>query len=666
MSSDSHEFKRFVEEVKSRLPVESLVREWGKEPVHRSNRLWACCPLHEEDTPSFTIGPDPGLWYCFGACSTGGDVLDLIQKRLGLSFMEALEDAATRVGLEVPRRKGQGPGAGDSSDEPALKLLRRAEDFYRKCLAGPEGRAAREYLQSRGFDQDTIDSFGLGFAPQGAPIARRLEAQGADAVRLGEAVGLVRRRDDGSAYDFFWNRLMVPIRDARGRTVGFGARLLPGADGPKYVNTPETDWFKKGSLIYGFDKALKHARTKKRLILVEGYTDVMALHAAGLRESVAVLGTSTTSQHARLVRKTGAQTGVLLFDGDEAGRKAAVKALLGLLPLELELKVVRIDGGEDPADVIARDGAAGMEAHLENAMGWSEFLLEGLRDMRGRERISGLEELFKLVSVLKHATMADEVLRQASSELDIRYEALRADYDRFARDQRGSGGIGGAGRTGVRGSGRRDTAGGSTAGGNTEGGDSGDDEPTSSRSGVERSEQDRAALTKILADLLGAVLVDFEVFPGVRAALDEHLPAKSRAIFEAMCSLWDEDKDPTPSAVLSQLGDDPARQKVMSLAHRAMTAESPRSLVDQALKALDMILRKECLEHLTREIQELERRAEAGDETAEAALLDAVRLLAKVRAGGELPELCTAGPSSGPPPSNEGPDYQTPGQEPAV
>ncbi|MBL6721219.1 MAG: DNA primase [Planctomycetes bacterium] len=660
MSSDSHEFKRFVEEVKSRLPVESLVREWGKEPVHRSNRLWACCPLHEEDTPSFTIGPDPGLWYCFGACSTGGDVLDLIQKRLGISFMEALEDAATRVGLEVPRRKGQGPGTGDSSDEPALKLLRRAEDFYRKCLAGPEGRAAREYLQSRGFDQDTIDSFGLGFAPQGAPIARRLEAQGADAVRLGEAVGLLRRREDGSAYDFFWNRLMVPIRDARGRTVGFGARLLPGADGPKYVNTPETTWFKKGSLIYGFDKALQHARTQKRLILVEGYTDVMALHAAGLRESVAVLGTSTTSQHARLVRKTGAQTGILLFDGDEAGRKAAVKALLGLLPLELELKVVRIDGGEDPADVIARDGAAGMEAHLENAMGWSEFLLGGLRKLRGRERVSGLAELFKLVSVLKHATMADEVLRQASSELDIRYEALRADYDRFARDQRGSGAMGGARRTGGGDSGGGDFDGGSDGGGSDEEG------TTSGPPGVERSKRDRAAMTNILADLLGAVLVDFEVFPGVRAALDRHLPASGRAIFEAMCSLWDEDKDPTPSAVLNQLGDDPARKKVMGLVSRAMTAESPRSLVDQALKALDKILRKECLKHLKLEIQELERRAAAGDETAEAGLVDALRLMAQVQAGGELPELCSATPSSGPPPSDEGPDHQAPGQEPAA
>ena len=663
MSSDSHEFKRFVEEVKSRLPVESLVREWGKEPVHRSNRLWACCPLHEEDTPSFTIGPDPGLWYCFGACSTGGDVLDLLQKRLGISFMEALEDAATRVGLEMPRRKGRGPGTGDPNDDPALKLLARAEEFYRKCLAGSEGRAAREYLQSRGFDQDAIDSFGLGFAPQGAPIARRLEAQGADAVRLGEGVGLVRRREDGSAYDFFWNRLMVPIRDARGRTVGFGARLLPGAEGPKYVNTPETEWFKKGSLIYGFDKALKHARTKKRLILVEGYTDVMALHAAGLRESVAVLGTSTTSQHARLVRKTGAQTGILLFDGDEAGRKAAVKALLGLLPLELELKVVRIEGGEDPADVVARDGAAGMEAHLENAMGWAEFLLGGLRDLRGRERVSGLEELFKLVGVLKHATMADEVLRQASRELDIRYEALRADYDRFTREQRGSGwdgGMGGASRTrggeseeGASGRGGEDASQGS--------------QPAEGPNGIPLSRQQRTTLVRILADLLGAVLVDFDVFPGVRAALDQHLPADGRAIFEAMCSLWDEDKDPTPNAVLDQLGDDPARAKVMGLVNRALTAESPRSLVDQALQALDKILRDAFLKHLKGEIKELERRSQAGDDTADAALLDAVRLLSAIKAGGELPEFCTASPSSSSPtPSHEGPDHQAPGQEPAA
>ena len=182
MSSDSHEFKRLIEEVKARLPVESLVRSWGKEPVQRSNRLWACCPLHDEDTPSFAIGPDPGLWYCFGACSTGGDVLQLIQSRLGGSFMDSLQAAAEMVGmeqdLEALRRKRRGKDEGNSDRDPGLALLKRAESFYAEALKGSEGRAAREYLQERGFDSAVIESFGLGFAPRGSQVARRLQAKG--------------------------------------------------------------------------------------------------------------------------------------------------------------------------------------------------------------------------------------------------------------------------------------------------------------------------------------------------------------------------------------------------------------------------------------------------------------------------------------------------------
>ena len=623
MSSDSHEFKRLIEEVKARLPVESLVRSWGKEPVQRSNRLWACCPLHEEDTPSFAIGPDPGLWYCFGACSTGGDVLQLLELRLGGNFMDALQAAAEMVGmeqdLEALRRKRRGGGRENGDHDPGLALLDKAKSFYADALKGSEGRAAREYLQERGFDSAVIESFGLGFAPRGSQIARRLQAKGERDVELGERVGLIRRREDGSAYDFFYDRLMIPIRDDRGRTVGFGARLLPGAEGPKYVNTSETDWFKKGAVIYAYDSALAHARKQQRMILVEGYTDVMALHAAGLRETVAVLGTATTEAHARLVKRTGARTVILLFDGDEAGRKAAAKALLGLLPLDIELKVVRIDGGQDPADVVARGGAAAMEAQLENAMPWDAFMVEGLRDTRGRARVAELKVLFGLLEVLPSATLADEALRLASQELQIDYKALRDDYENHRRGKPGT-------TTGGSGTGRTGTGGRGTRGRHR----------SADVGGAEGSPDHE--LFALLADLFAAVLVEVDLFPAVRRCLDAHLPATGRAIFDAMSALWDADEDPTPSAVLSQLGEDPARQKVLPLVERARGAESPQEIVDRALEKIDELVRGRCSERVMNAIRAVEDRSAAGDAEAASKLPELLALLQEVRRGGALPE----------------------------
>ena len=425
-------------------------------------------------------------------------------------------------------------------------------------------------------------------------------------------MGLIKRRDDGSAYDFFYDRLMIPIRDDRGRTVGFGARLLPGAEGPKYVNTSETDWFKKGAVIYAYDSALAHARKQQRMILVEGYTDVMALHAAGLRETVAVLGTATTEAHARLVKRTGARTAILLFDGDEAGRKAAAKALLGLLPLDIELRVVRIDGGQDPADVVARGGAAAMEAQLENAMPWDAFMVEGLRDTRGRARLAELKVLFGLLEVLPSATLADEALRLASHELQIDYRALRDDYEDHRRG-RSRTSIGGGG-TGGRGRGRDDAA------------ESGGGPPADPE------------LFALLGDLFAAVLVEVDLFPAVRRCLDAHLPATGRAIFDAMSTLWDADEDPTPSAVMSQLGEDPSRQKVMTLVERARGAESPQEIVDRALAKIDELVRARCSSRVMNAIRIVEGRSAAGDTEAAALLPELLGLLQQIRRGGALPE----------------------------
>ncbi|HED64804.1 MAG TPA: DNA primase, partial [Planctomycetes bacterium] len=322
------EFRQFVERLKLRAPIEEVVRERVPE-LKKRGALWqARCPFHDERTPSFTVDPRRGTWHCWGACSEGGDVIGFLERFEGVGFMDALRILAQSTGEQMPerllerRRRG-----GESKIEERYDVLRRAERLYRKAFLAEEGAEARAYVADRGLSPETLELFGVGWAPrEGSPLLAAARDAKVRPELLVET-GLVKRADDGRAYDFFRGRLMIPIRDRMGRTVGFGGRVLPadeargdGRPQAKYVNTPETALFLKGRLIFGLDLAIADVRRSKHLVLVEGYTDVMALHQAGCRSAAAVLGTATTSDHAALVRRSGAKRVTLLFDGDEAGR----------------------------------------------------------------------------------------------------------------------------------------------------------------------------------------------------------------------------------------------------------------------------------------------------------------------------------------------------------
>ena len=305
MSQD--DLKRVIETIKLRVPIEDLVRD-RVPALKKQGALWvACCPFHDERTPSFKVDPRRGSWHCFGACATGGDQISFLQRLDHLEFMEALEILAARVGVELPRR---GRGRDEATDlDPLTTALDRSAEFYRRQLASREGRIARNYLEERGITANTIEAFGLGYAPS---TGQALVGFARALVRDGELpttgaftrAALVRVGDSGRPFDFFRGRLMIPIRDAKGRTVGFGARRLlddadtPAGAGPKYINSPETPAFHKGRVIYGLDRAIADVRRSGHLILVEGYTDVIAAHQAGLSTVAAVLGTSTTEDHA--------------------------------------------------------------------------------------------------------------------------------------------------------------------------------------------------------------------------------------------------------------------------------------------------------------------------------------------------------------------------------
>jgi DNA primase len=439
--ANDHEFRRAIEEIKLRAPLESIVSE-TVDLKQKGSQMWGCCPFHEERTPSFKVDPQTDIWYCFGACRKGGDVIKFVQERGNMTFMDALSLLAAQTGVELPRSKPKRTREND----PGLAALSFAGDFYAKELRGPEGRVARDYLHSRGFDESAIEAFGLGWAPRAS--ARFMEAAKREKLPARALIdsGLARQseRNAGDLYAFFRGRLMIPIRDERGTTVAFGGRVVGEDDGPKYVNTSETRYFHKGRVIYALDRALESVRRSGHLVLVEGYTDVIAAHVAGMPNVGAVLGTATTEMHAGLVRRAGTRRVSLVFDGDEAGRRAAWRGLEGLLPLDLRLEVVPMPEGADPADILmGKDGAAAFGARVETGISWFDFIAECVLAKRGeggREFAIEVDRALELFKLLPRPVEVDSAIVDLAAKLDMPAGTLREQFQamRASRGRRRS------------------------------------------------------------------------------------------------------------------------------------------------------------------------------------------------------------------------------------
>ena len=434
-----HEFKDFIERVKLGVSIEEVVRT-RVSSLKRAGHLWvACCPFHDEKTPSFKVDPDRGSWRCYGACGEGGDAISFIQKTDNAEFMEALKSTAEIAGVPWPENGfGRKGNKGESSRFQALyDVLARAEKVYKSFLLGPEGAGARQYLQERGLDAETASVFGMGWAPSGgSPLLDKARKAGIPEDLLRDA-GLVRVREDGKAYDFFYNRIMIPIRDAKGRTVGFGARGLDDSSGrnkgPKYVNTPETPLFHKGKLIYGYDLALPTLRKERRAILVEGYTDVMAAHQAGHRTVCAVLGTATTADHAALIRRGGTRRVTLVFDGDEAGARATRKALIGLLPLDVDIDVAAPPPGEDPCDLLVRDGGKPFERLVAEPQGWLDFLLGRMQKLQAKELSEAVNDLLEVVRIIPAPVHRASLMAPIAEGLGLPVQDIRSQFEELER-----------------------------------------------------------------------------------------------------------------------------------------------------------------------------------------------------------------------------------------
>ena len=363
----------FLDELRARTSLSTLIGRTVK--VQKAGREYkACCPFHNEKTPSFTINDEKGFYHCFG-CGAHGDAIRWMTDHRGLPFMEAVKELAQTAGMDVPapdpraaKRAEQARGLHD--------VMAAAQGFFEEQLGGIEGAEARSYLQKRGIGAATARTFGFGFSPDGRGRLKTALKEFGEPLLI-EAGLLIdpdgSEPDGGNArkresYDRFRGRLMLPIRDIRGRVIAFGGRIL-GAGEPKYLNSPDTPLFDKGRTLYNIDRASPASRHSGRIIVVEGYMDVIALAQAGFEESVAPLGTALTEHQIERLWKM-ADVPILCFDGDAAGQKAAIRAAMRALPLlrpGMSLAFATLPAGQDPDDLIRAEGPAAMEAVLAAA-----------------------------------------------------------------------------------------------------------------------------------------------------------------------------------------------------------------------------------------------------------------------------------------------------------
>lgn len=360
--------KNFTDELRTRLSIVDVVSK--RVPLTKKGQnYWGCCPFHNEKTPSFSVNEDKGFYHCFG-CGEHGDIISFTMKSENVGFVDAIKELAEMAGLKLPEFKPRDP-AIVQREESYFDITERAAAEYQKQLFTPAGAVALEYIRGRGFTDEMIKKYRLGYAPKNNLIANKFVNTKQD-VLIG--TGLCRRGDYGM-YDFFRDKLMFPIFSARGQVVAFSGRSLDGSE-PKYINTADTEIFHKRKTIFGFNFARESIHRNNRTIIVEGQIDAIQMQCHGFPETVAPLGTALTEDHLAILCKANRNI-VFCFDGDTAGQKAATRAANLILPFirdNSDIKFAFVTGGKDPDEILKKSGKDAMDTIINNATGLTDFI----------------------------------------------------------------------------------------------------------------------------------------------------------------------------------------------------------------------------------------------------------------------------------------------------
>ena len=421
----------FIDDLLDRVDIVDVVN--GRVPLKKAGKNYkACCPFHDEKSPSFTVAQDKQFYYCFG-CGAGGNALGFVMEFDRLDFLPAVEMLARNAGLEIPREAAQDPQISKQKDN-LYSILTESDRYFRQQLRTHAGAAsAVDYLKARGLSGQVAAQYGMGYAPPGWD--NLLKAVGTDEQRtalLNESGMLVIKPEEKKQYDFFRHRITFPIRDQRGRTVGFGGRVLDDSK-PKYLNSPETPVFSKGRELYGLYEARQKLKEIPCLIMVEGYMDVIALAQFEINNAVATLGTALTESHLQKIFRYTSEI-VFCFDGDSAGRKAAARALDTALPEMrdgVSAKFLFLPDGEDPDTMVRQLGKQEFNEQIDRAQPLSEFLFEQLSDGIDSSTADGKARLSKVcapqINRIPQGVFRQLMLEELSSRTGISAENLR-DY----------------------------------------------------------------------------------------------------------------------------------------------------------------------------------------------------------------------------------------------
>ena len=388
----------------------------------------ALCPFHQEKTPSFMVNPARQIFHCFG-CETGGDVIRFVMLFEGLPFVESLKKLAVQYGVELPEGPSDG-GAGRDQKDLLFTANRLAAQYFAGMLMKSKGgQVARDYLGRRGIHADVSKTYNLGFAPEGwRNLADHLSLEGVTESSAASAGLLVKGSSGKNAYDRFRNRVVFPIRDLSGRVLGFGGRVL-GDEMPKYINTPETPVYRKGDSLFGMDVAAPFVREAGEVILVEGYLDVISLHQGGLKNVVGVLGTSLTEDQAKKLRRLS-ENCVLIFDSDEAGRRAALRSGLILLGQRFVCRVTPLDSGEDPDSFLRKAGAEKLIDKISQAPDIVMFAMDLARQQHPGDKIGDrfqvIDAIVPYLAKIEDRAKLGAYLKEVGDTLRIEQHDLRA------------------------------------------------------------------------------------------------------------------------------------------------------------------------------------------------------------------------------------------------
>jgi DNA primase len=427
-SSGTRYEEHIVEQVSAANDIVEIISQYV--PLKRAGRhLKACCPFHQEKTPSFMVQPERQMFHCFG-CGAGGDVFSFLMRHENMTFPEALKVLADRAHITLPERRSRQDDGGQK--EKLYEVCQAAADIYHELLLKDTGAAARAYLAKRRISEAMIREFRLGWAPsEWRALYDRLTLKKYPEALLKQAA-LIQQSPKGNYYDTFRGRLMFPILNLQNKVIAFGGRLIAGEEGPKYLNSPETPIFSKRRELFGLNLAKKHIdREWPNLILVEGYMDFLALYQHGFKHAVATLGTALGEDHVRLMKRFVEEV-IVVYDGDKAGEAAALRGLEILLEGGMQVKLVSLPKGEDPDDFLNKRGQEAFKVLLKNATDFFDYKLQALLRRYPRQDALGLSkisrEMFETFLKVKNTVMLSEYFKRLSRALEIDENSLRTEY----------------------------------------------------------------------------------------------------------------------------------------------------------------------------------------------------------------------------------------------